>query len=227
MIYDRAQIQITTLHDTIAFTGKTILEIGCGDGKISVLLAKGSDRYIAIDPDEEKIEQAALIQPEDDPALGRPEFRVGSGYDLPFPDNSVDLVLFTLSLHHQDSGRALDEAFRVLIPGGHVLVLEPSDDGQFQKCCHLFNNETRVLEAARQGIRQSRFRRIKAFRFSVTAEFQGLEDIFSYYFDREKEASGDRERIERLLADFGKMPVSGPFDLEELLDLYLLEKELP
>ena len=229
MIYDRENIQVRTLHRAVDFTDKNVLEIGCGDGKISVFLAEGAKEYTAIDPDEDKISRAAAASA----GTGRLTFQTGTGQDLAFESGTLDLVLFTLSLHHQESARALDEAFRVLRPGGHALVLEPCADGEFQQCFHLFEDETRALEQAREAVSQSRFTCTASGRFSVPAEFEGLEDIYDYFFNRDGEALNtpenldcpeNRDKILNLLGEFGKTPAAGPFSVYETLVLYTLEK---
>ncbi|HEV3449837.1 MAG TPA: class I SAM-dependent methyltransferase [Acidimicrobiia bacterium] len=60
--------------------------------------------------------------------------RAGSALDLPEPDNSFDVVLMALLIHHltgrrasetmANAARALDEAVRVLRPGGRLVVVE-------------------------------------------------------------------------------------------------------
>jgi len=47
-----------------------------------------------------------------------------------FPDGHFDLVVFTLSLHHQQSSLALGEAVRVLRKGGRVVIVEPKNGGE-------------------------------------------------------------------------------------------------
>jgi SAM-dependent methyltransferase len=52
-------------------------------------------------------------------------FRVGDVAALPFADNSVDLVVSTLSLHHWDDPAAgLNEIVRVLGPGGQAWIYD-------------------------------------------------------------------------------------------------------
>ena len=51
---------------------------------------------------------------------------VGDMENLPYPDAMFDRVLFLAAIHHVgDTRRALDEAYRVLKPGGHVVLEEP------------------------------------------------------------------------------------------------------
>lgn len=48
------------------------------------------------------------------------------GHHLPFKDNSIHFVMFNESLHHMmDVEQALNEVFRVLVPGGKVFFYEP------------------------------------------------------------------------------------------------------
>lgn len=55
---------------------------------------------------------------------------LGVAEDLPFEDDSVDVVLFVYSLHHvDDPDRALSEAARVLRPGGVLVVREVDSTG--------------------------------------------------------------------------------------------------
>ena len=89
---------------------------------------------IAIDPDKLMIEEAKAR------CVGV-EFYVGSGESLDFSDNIFDVIIFTLSLHHQNSEQALKEAKRVLKKGGLILVIEPVVEGELEKLFSLVVNE--------------------------------------------------------------------------------------
>lgn len=212
------------MHDAIDFSGKDILEIGCGNGRISSFLAKGSGSYIAVDPDPVCIEQAKQLDT-------KIIFQTGTGQALNFPDNRFDLVLFTLSLHHQDSAPALEEAFRVLKPGSHVLVVEPNARVAFELFFHLFNDETQALEAAEAAIRSSRFKLKIEDQIQVTASFENIRDLCEYDFGREFPDPADNRKILDLLCrvkGWGS-PAHIPDDSIDLVDelrLFLLEKPL-
>ena len=96
-------------------SGKEVLEIGCGDGRITSQLMGKTKSLVAIDPDLESIAEATIH------ARGS-DVRIGSGEHLEFPSACFDVILFTLSLHHQDSRLALREAERVLRDQGRVLM---------------------------------------------------------------------------------------------------------
>jgi ArsR family transcriptional regulator len=53
------------------------------------------------------------------------EYRLGDMEEIPIGDAEVDLVFFSQSLHHAlHPERAVHEAFRILQPGGRVVILD-------------------------------------------------------------------------------------------------------
>ncbi|HYZ12369.1 MAG TPA: class I SAM-dependent methyltransferase [Actinomycetota bacterium] len=100
-----------------------VLEVGCGPGRLSILLARRYGlRVTGLDLDPEMIELAranAAAASDGD----TPSFVVGNVSALSFPDESFDLVVSTLSMHHwTDVRAALSEIGRVLRPNGRALV---------------------------------------------------------------------------------------------------------
>lgn len=102
-----------------------VLEIGCGPGRLSILLARkhGID-VTGVDLDPAMIERAlANAKRTGNGDRRAPSFVVGDVASLPYPDASVDLVVSTLSMHHwADPTAGLAEIGRVLRPGGRALV---------------------------------------------------------------------------------------------------------
>ncbi len=109
----------------VAPDGARVLEVGCGPGHLSILLARQHGLDVAgLDLDPAMIERARAnaVRPGDSDE-GRPSFLVGDVASLAFPDGSFDLVVSTLSMHHWADPRAgLAEIGRVLRPGGRALV---------------------------------------------------------------------------------------------------------
>ncbi len=109
----------------VAPEGARVLEVGCGPGHLSILLARrhGLD-VTGLDIDEAMIERTRANA--DRPGHGderRPTFLVGDAASLGFPDGSFDLVLSTLSMHHwSDPAAGLAEIGRVLRPNGRALI---------------------------------------------------------------------------------------------------------
>ncbi len=226
MNYDEKSHQIEIMRKAVEFSDKDVLEIGCGDGKTSMLLARNTRSYTAIDPDEDRISQASAWIDGKQPAPV--SFQTGSGQDLDFPDNNFDLVLFTLSLHHQESGQALEEAFRVLRPGGRGLVVEPRPDSDFQQFFHLFDDETLALAKAVQAIHDSQFNLTGQGEFKVTAEFENIQDISTYDFDRSNIQKEDQAKIlellDRIRDNSNEIQTGDPIFIEDKLNFFVLEK---
>jgi ubiquinone/menaquinone biosynthesis C-methylase UbiE len=161
------------IQQCIDLKNRNILEIGCGDGRITQLLAKRANKVVAIDPGAKSLDKARNRIPGVD-------FRVGSGEQLEIKNDSFDVVLFTHSLHHQDSGRALQEAHRVLKESGRVIVLEPTIDGELDQLCMLFVNETQQMIRAWEAINASALIIEHRETFEIDWEFENKEDLYSW-----------------------------------------------
>ena len=100
-----------------------IADIGAGEGTLSLLLAQRAEHVIGIDNAEKMVEYAAGVAKRS--RVRNVEFRLGDLEDLPIPDASVDLALFSQSLHHAiHPQKAVHEAARILKPGGRIVILD-------------------------------------------------------------------------------------------------------
>lgn len=114
-----------------ALPGGVRLDIGCGIGFMSILLREGADRVLGIDLPY--IDEASHSRGLDEArelcektANGGIRFTGGSAEDLPFADESMDLVFSAYTLEHvPDREKAAAEAARVLKPGGAFVFLLP------------------------------------------------------------------------------------------------------
>jgi ubiquinone/menaquinone biosynthesis C-methylase UbiE len=109
--------------------GKTILDLGCGAGLLSVNLARALQprRILGIDIAPETIAKAKALARLCDPD-GICEFEVSSAYSLPLADESVDIVVGVAILHHLDKEDIGRELVRVLRRGGEVHLAENNGD---------------------------------------------------------------------------------------------------
>ena len=196
--------------------GKRVLEVGCGNGRISLLLASKADQLIAIDPDKLKIEEAKAR------GVGV-EFYVGSGENLDFPDNVFDVIIFTLSLHHQNSEQALKEAKRVLKEGGTILVIEPAVDGEVEKLLSLLVNEDQAKLDAQEAIIECGLKINQSQNFTAKWSFDNIEDLqkspFDYY-----EMRFDIQVAEKILDQVCEKSSKSPIVLEDLMIIQLLSE---
>jgi SAM-dependent methyltransferase len=107
-----------------------VLEVGCGPGRLSILLARRYGLAVTgLDLDPAMIERARAnaahtAHPHTADKHGhQPWFVVGDVAALAFLDQSFDVVVSTLSLHHwADPAAGLAEIGRVLRPDGRALI---------------------------------------------------------------------------------------------------------
>lgn len=104
-------------------SGARVLEVGCGPGHLSIRLARRYGLEVTgVDLDPAMIERARANCHRAG-AADLATFRVGDVAAMPFNDESVDLVVSTLSMHHwADPAAAMAEVGRVLRPGGRALI---------------------------------------------------------------------------------------------------------
>lgn len=204
------------IFQIVEMKGKKVLEIGCGNGRISSLLAPKVDELVAIDPDKLRIDEARGRD------LGV-EFCVGSGEDLNFPNNVFDVIIFTLSLHHQNSVQALNESKRVLKNGGSILVVEPLVEGEIEKLLSILINEDQAKHDAQKAIFESGLSIDQSQTFTAKWHFDDIADLqkspFDYY-----EMEYDIQVAEKLLDVVGEKAGSNPIVLEDLMIIQLLSE---
>jgi SAM-dependent methyltransferase len=102
-----------------ATTSRRILDIGCGQGHLLAALPD-RDRW-GIDMDERAIRSATTMYPD-------VTFIHQSGAELPFPDASFDAAVLSEVIEHvgdENKQSVIDEAFRVLRPGGAFVFTAP------------------------------------------------------------------------------------------------------
>lgn len=99
------------------------VDLGIGDGLLTLMLAEVAESVTAVDLSPEMLAQLRLRAKRK--GITNVEVVEGEIEDLPLPDASFDVAVLSQALHHAaDPVRALQEAHRILVPGGRVLVLD-------------------------------------------------------------------------------------------------------
>lgn len=174
--------------ETVALEGKRVIDVGCGDGHLTRLMAGRGAHVLGVECSPRQLAKAR--------AAGRvadEEIVEGVGQALPAAESSADLVVFFNSLHHIPAalmGQALAEAVRVLRPGGLVYVSEPLPEGPFFEAVRPVSDETEVraqalaaLEAAPGLAEEAEIRYVHIVRMPGYEAFR--ERIISANADRE------------------------------------------
>jgi ubiquinone/menaquinone biosynthesis C-methylase UbiE len=98
----------------------SVLDVGCGTGRLSRAASAYWPHagFFGVDPAEQMISEAKRLNPV-------ASFEVSTAESLPFPDQTFDLVLSSLSFHHwADQARGLREIARVLRPEGRFCLAD-------------------------------------------------------------------------------------------------------
>lgn len=104
-----------------------LLDIGCGTGYLIDMLAKVHEaEYTGVDLSPEMIKQA------NNKKIKNAKFIEGRSDEIPFDDNTFDIITCSQSFHHYpDTDKAMQEAKRVLKPGG-LYILSDTGVGPFK-----------------------------------------------------------------------------------------------
>ncbi len=116
-----------------------VADLGAGEGSFALMLAQRASRVVAVDT------SARMIEVGRDQALrngiANIDFRLGDMEELPIPSAHVEIAFFSQSLHHAPHpARAIQEAARILIPGGRVVILDLARH-RFEEARELYADE--------------------------------------------------------------------------------------
>ena len=84
------------LHEFIDFRDKDVVEVGCGDGRLTGSYAAQARSVLALDPKEERIEKAIASTP--DALKPIVTFRVADVVHASLPEGAFDVALLSWSL---------------------------------------------------------------------------------------------------------------------------------
>lgn len=113
-----------------------IADLGAGEGLLSQLLAHRASQVWCIDNSPRMVEVGTELAKKN--GLANLAYKLGDIEKVPLPDKSVDLAILSQALHHaQRPAAAVGEAFRILRPGGQLLVLDLNEH-TFEKARELY-----------------------------------------------------------------------------------------
>jgi ubiquinone/menaquinone biosynthesis C-methylase UbiE len=93
---DPEGVELRTLRELAPVDGLHVLEVGCGEGRLTFQLAGAAASVLAVDPDGERVETARRSLPKE--LAGKVSLAVAGAADVTVPGRRFDLALFSWSL---------------------------------------------------------------------------------------------------------------------------------
>ena len=150
---------------------EVVADLGAGEGTLAQLLAPNAKKVIAVDSAPNMVEFGKKLASQH--GLDNLEYRLGDIESPPIEDNSVDLAIFSQALHHAEHPqKALDSAFKLLAPGGKLVILDLLQ--------HSFDQARELYADTWLG-----FSEVELFKMMSQAGFQKIETTI---VDKESEA---------------------------------------
>jgi ArsR family transcriptional regulator len=107
----------------------TVADLGCGEGYLTIEAARWAGRVIAVDRSDAVLDRARALAKRR--RVSNVVWKRGELEKLPLKDESVDVALLSQALHHAGHpSRAVEEAVRITVPGGRVLLLDLREHGE-------------------------------------------------------------------------------------------------
>jgi ubiquinone/menaquinone biosynthesis C-methylase UbiE len=95
-VLDPEGAHLAAFRRLVDFRGQRVLELGCGDGRLTLGIADDAAHVLAFDPDAQAVERARRSLPAE--LANRVIYQVASGKAIEIDPHSFDLVVFSWSL---------------------------------------------------------------------------------------------------------------------------------
>lgn len=131
--------------ERLPLDGARVIDIGCGEGWLTHLVAPRTISTIGLDPSAVALERARASNDAENGV-----FKQASAEDLPFNSASADVAIYYNSLHHIPKAiqsHAIVETARVLVSGGLLCIIEPEARGSCYELFQPVDDESDVFAA--------------------------------------------------------------------------------
>ena len=155
------------------------LDIGCGTGNYTNELERNGIRLIGIDPSEKMLEKARLKNK-------RIDWRIGTAENIELPDNSVNGIIGSLTIHHwTDLSKGFSELQRVLKHDGRIVIFTSTPkqmkgywlNHYFPKMLKDSIDQMPSLEKVEEAMTKSKIDIVEIDKYCIQAD---LQDKFLY-----------------------------------------------
>lgn len=156
-----------------------IVDLGAGEGLISQLLARRAEKVVCVDNSPKMVEFGSELAKKN--GFNNLIYKLGDIESVPLPDNQFDCALLSQALHHAKNPQvAIGEAFRILKPGGQLIVIDLLEH-QFEKARDLYADlwlgfsENKLY----QFLKTSGFRKIEVNAVSKETELPHFQTVLA------------------------------------------------
>jgi ubiquinone/menaquinone biosynthesis C-methylase UbiE len=189
---------------------KRVLEIGCGLGTDAINFARAGAHYTGVDLTERSIE---LVQRRFAFENLQGNLQTADAENLPFADDTFDLIYSHGVLHHTpDTQRAINEAHRVLKPGGRAMVM------LYHK--NSYNYRVNIMLLRRLGARLLAFDWGPAFVHGITGEDENRLRELQKLYRSDKSRMLSREEFLNQNTDGAGNPLARVYSRNEALKMF-------
>jgi ubiquinone/menaquinone biosynthesis C-methylase UbiE len=189
---------------------KRVLEIGCGLGTDAINFARAGADYTGVDLTERSIE---LVQRRFDFENLRGNLQTADAENLPFADNTFDLIYSHGVLHHTpDTQKAINEAHRVLKPGGTAMVM------LYHK--NSYNYRVNIMTLRRMGARLLAFDWGPAFVHGITGEDENRLRELQKIYRSDKSKMLSREEFLNQNTDGAGNPLARVYTRSDVVKMF-------
>lgn len=121
------KLRLNTISLANIQPGESVLDVGCGTGTLAIEVQErlsGTGHVFGIDPGPQQIERARSKATRRKLPI---DFQIGTIEQLAFPEQTFDVVLSTVMMHHLPNGtkrQGLTEIARILKPGGRLVIAD-------------------------------------------------------------------------------------------------------
>jgi len=138
----KTQSHADVLSKYFNFSGKVVIDVGCGTGDFARWMTTQGASVIGIDTPE-MIDKAEKIE-----RVGNEKYIIGTGQALPFENNYADLIVYLASFHHipaDEMIHALEQCHKILKSTGTAIFVEPvAQKGSYYEIVRLEADEAEI-----------------------------------------------------------------------------------
>ena len=202
---EKINSEFEIFQKNLSIKNKTIVDIGCGVGKVTRALAENGAIVHGTDlPD--LIEKAKSITP-----IANEQYKVGSAENLPYNDNFADILLYFASFHHVPKDKmdaAMLECYRILKSNGLVVFLEPvPKKNSYYELTRLVEDEAKILSKAHviiQNCQTYNFKCINENYYYLERSYLDYKNLLDIYVTDDIERNKYLQQAEKVLLKFSK-----------------------